>query len=51
MTSMIGVGVLVLPRIEADRGMIYRIWCDPSFGPYLASELGTVVRGSTRKTG
>lgn len=49
MTSMIGVGVLVLPQISD--GNIYRIWCDPSFGSYLESGLGTVVEGSTRKTG
>ena len=38
MTLMIGVGVLVLPQLT-ERGPIYRIWCDPSFGPYLKSEL------------
>jgi sarcosine oxidase, subunit gamma len=38
MTLMIGVGVLVLPQLT-ERGPIYRIWCDPSFGPYLQSEL------------
>lgn len=48
MTSMIGVGVLVLPRI-AD-GTIYRIWCDPSFGAYLQSGLESVIEGTTRKT-
>ncbi|MBC8026373.1 MAG: methylglutamate dehydrogenase [Steroidobacteraceae bacterium] len=49
MTSMIGVGVLVLPQVSD--GIIYRIWCDPSYGPYLESELGAVVEGSTRNTG
>jgi sarcosine oxidase, subunit gamma len=54
MTSMIGVGVLVMPRVADGhlyRGMVYRIWCDPSFGSYLESELGAIVEGSTRKTG
>jgi sarcosine oxidase subunit gamma len=57
MTSMIGVSVLVAPQIagartpgaEPARGGAhaprqYRIWCDPSFGPYLGESLGTVVR-------
>jgi sarcosine oxidase, subunit gamma len=54
MTSMIGVGVLVLPQLADEhlhRGMVYRIWCDPSFGSYLGSELSVVASGSTRKTG
>ena len=54
MTSMIGVGVLVLPQVAdapPDRGMVYRIWCDPSFGSYLQSELEAAAQGSTRKTG
>jgi len=42
MTLMIGVSVLVLPQ-RTDDGMIYRIWCDPSFGPYLKSELEKMV--------
>ena len=42
MTSMIGVAVLVVPRdLGAERH--YRIWCDPTFGPYLEESLGTVV--------
>jgi sarcosine oxidase, subunit gamma len=54
MTSMIGVGVLVLPQIadgNLQGGMVYRIWCDPSFGSYLESELEVVACGSKRKTG
>jgi sarcosine oxidase, subunit gamma len=42
MTLMIGVAVLVV----ADGGtgeLRYRIWCDPTFGPYLSESLGAVV--------
>jgi sarcosine oxidase, subunit gamma len=38
MTLMIGVAVLVVPQ----NGQ-YRIWCDPTFGPYLGESLGAVV--------
>jgi hypothetical protein len=41
MTLMIGVSVLVMPQ-ERD-GLVYRIWCDPSFGSYLKSELENMV--------
>jgi sarcosine oxidase, subunit gamma len=45
MTLMIGVAVLVVPqsggRDAAERH--YRIWCDPTFGPYLGESLGAVV--------
>lgn len=44
MTLMIGVGVLVLPQASCDDGAVYRIWCDPSFGTYLWTELGEVVQ-------
>jgi sarcosine oxidase, subunit gamma len=50
MTSMIGVGVLVMPQ-PANDGVLYRIWCDPTFGPYLESGLGAVIGDSKRKTG
>jgi sarcosine oxidase subunit gamma len=43
MTSMIGVGVLVLPQMSDDEGPIHRIWCDPSFGSYLQTELDAIV--------
>jgi sarcosine oxidase, subunit gamma len=48
MTLMIGVAVLVIPRRRADGqgGAVrrqYRIWCDPTFGPYLGESLGAVV--------
>lgn len=42
MTLMIGVAVLVMPQ-RTDDGLVYRIWCDPSFGPYLKSELEKMV--------
>jgi sarcosine oxidase, subunit gamma len=54
MTLMIGVAILVVPqsaagaqanvaegRDAAERQ--YRIWCDPTFGPYLSESLGAVV--------
>jgi sarcosine oxidase subunit gamma len=49
MTLMVGVAVLVVPQRVADGGpddsseRHYRIWCDPSFGPYLGESLGKVV--------
>ncbi len=55
MTLMIGVAVLVVPQgaavgqggaadgTGASPERRYRIWCDPSFGPYLGESLGAVV--------
>jgi sarcosine oxidase, subunit gamma len=54
MTLMIGVAVLVVPQGAPDgRGVPlaagpvaerqYKIWCDPTFGPYLGESLGAVV--------
>jgi sarcosine oxidase subunit gamma len=46
MTLMIGVAVLVVPQSAggAPGGAAqYRIWCDPTFGPYLLESLGEVV--------
>jgi len=51
MTLMIGVAVLVVPqsaqsRTGAQGGAAepeYRIWCDPTFGPYVGDSLGAVV--------
>jgi sarcosine oxidase subunit gamma len=48
MTLMIGVAVLVVPQSGAvgQSGAAerhYRIWCDPTFGPYLGESLGEVV--------
>jgi sarcosine oxidase, subunit gamma len=57
MTLMIGVAVLVVPQRRADTQAgpagpaehrepaerLYRIWCDPTFGPYLGESLGAVV--------
>jgi sarcosine oxidase subunit gamma len=42
MTLMIGVSVLVVPQ-DAGTERRYRIWCDPTFGPYLGQSLGMVV--------
>ena len=42
MTLMIGVAVLVVPQDLAGE-RCYRIWCDPSFGPYLGESLRAVV--------
>jgi sarcosine oxidase subunit gamma len=44
MTLMVGVSVLVLPQVSQEGGTLYRIWCDPSFGPYLQETLEEVVR-------
>jgi sarcosine oxidase subunit gamma len=49
MTLMIGVAVLVVPQLGAAAapggagGREYRIWCDPTFGPYLGESVGAVV--------
>jgi sarcosine oxidase subunit gamma len=48
MTLMVGVGVLVMPQHQA-KGITYRIWCDPSFGPYLWETLGTIVQKMPEK--
>jgi sarcosine oxidase subunit gamma len=51
MTLMAGVAVLVLPQLTAA-GPVYRIWCDPSFGPYLWETLADVSRaGLTNNNG
>jgi sarcosine oxidase, subunit gamma len=47
MTLMLGVAVLVVPQ-EADTAgrdaaRRYRIWCDPTFGPFLGEAVGGVV--------
>jgi sarcosine oxidase subunit gamma len=38
MTSMAGVSVLVVPTLWRETPM-FRIWCDPTFGPYLYTTL------------
>jgi sarcosine oxidase subunit gamma len=53
MTLMIGVAVLVVPHGAGENsggagrsalaGRYYRIWCDPTFGPYMGESLGAVV--------
>lgn len=42
LTSMAGVGVLVIPQHAGDISL-YRIWCDPSYGPYLYRTLLGIV--------
>lgn len=42
MTSMIGVSVLVIPQRDSP-AVTYRIWCDPTFGPYLVRTLQSIV--------
>lgn len=43
MTSMIGVGVTVVPR-RVRETTEFSIWCDPSFGLYLWSTLVEIAR-------
>jgi sarcosine oxidase, subunit gamma len=47
MTLMLGVAVLVVPQgsdsSTPDAGRRYRIWCDPTFGPFLGEAVGGVV--------
>lgn len=43
LTSMIGVGVVVVPRRVAGR-VVYTIWVDPSYGQYLWSTLAGISR-------
>jgi sarcosine oxidase subunit gamma len=38
MTSIAGVSVLVIPEVR-EGAQAYRIWCDPSFAPYLFNTL------------
>lgn len=42
LTSMIGVGVTVIPR-RVDGYVFYTIWCDPSFGHYFWSTLNEIA--------
>lgn len=42
LTSMIGVGVTVIPR-RVDGNVFYTIWCDPSFGHYFWSTLSGIA--------
>ncbi|MFN7779641.1 MAG: hypothetical protein ACK5RK_12340 [Betaproteobacteria bacterium] len=43
LTQMVGVSVTVLPQRGGDDAIRYRIWCDPSFGPYLVSTLQDIA--------
>jgi sarcosine oxidase subunit gamma len=49
LTSMVGVSVLVVPQWHGTAPR-YRIWCDPTFGPYLSRTLLDIVtqEGGTR---
>jgi len=47
LTSMIGVGVTVVPR-RVGGELTYSIWCDPSFGYYLRSTLSGIGNDLTR---
>jgi sarcosine oxidase subunit gamma len=42
MTSMVGVSVLVVPQARVG-AIVYRLWCDPTFGPYLWRTLLAIV--------
>ncbi len=42
MTLMVGVAVLVIPQLMRGARQ-FKIWCDPTFGAYLAESVGTVV--------
>lgn len=42
MTLMVGVAVLVIPQV-INGARQFKIWCDPTFGAYLADSVGTVV--------
>jgi sarcosine oxidase subunit gamma len=44
LTMMIGVGVTVVPQVDAD-GARFTIWADPSFGHYLWSTLADIAVG------
>jgi sarcosine oxidase subunit gamma len=43
MTSMVGVGVTVVPR-RAGETTEFNVWCDPSFGLYLWSTLVEIAQ-------
>ena len=42
MTLMVSVAVLVIPQVISGARQ-FKIWCDPTFGAYLAESVGTVV--------
>ena len=42
MTLMVGVAVLIVP-VQSGAVRHYRIWCDPTYGPYLRDALRGVV--------
>jgi sarcosine oxidase subunit gamma len=50
MTMMVGVAVLVLLQ-AASQGRAYHVWCDQTFGPYLAETIAAVVAGHAGRSG
>ena len=46
LTSMAGVSVLVIPQ-QRNGSPLYRIWCDPTLGPYLWHTLLEIVAESS----
>lgn len=42
LTSLVGVGVTVLPE-QTAKGLIYRIWCDGTYGRYLFETLHDIA--------
>jgi sarcosine oxidase subunit gamma len=42
LTQMVGVSVTVAPQSRGE-ATHFRIWCDPSFGPYLKSTLQQIA--------
>jgi len=50
MTMMVGVAVLVLLQATAQ-GRAYLVWCDPTFGPYLAETIAAVVADHGGRSG
>lgn len=47
LTTMVGVAVTILPQMTTD-GLIYRIWCDGTYGEYL---WGTLLEIATELNG
>lgn len=43
LTSMVGVNVIVIPKVESGQ-LLYRIWCDGTFGEYLWQTLLEIAR-------
>jgi sarcosine oxidase subunit gamma len=43
LTMMVGIAVTVLPG-ERDGAPLHRVWCDPTYGPYLWDTLAGIAR-------